>query len=210
MRLRNLILLLLGLGMTANGKADCLGSGDPLIERLSLESMRDPARARALVDQALSQNRASSGDRAIWLRTIRTSALMEAGVASAPDAGDPGTSGAVAAPVRPAQLHLAIQRAASIRDTKQLWEALRALEHAMAALPDRSEAKICAAISIADLYDFSRHPEDGLRLLLGAYQQSRTMGLVRPRAEAAFVLGMVMRRQGDFDQVLAKSLSSLL
>ncbi|MBY8337073.1 diguanylate cyclase [Alteriqipengyuania sp. NZ-12B] len=199
-------LIALACAVCAGQASACVGSADPLIQRLEIEVGRNPLAALDSIAQEIADTDPLDKRRLAELYIVQAKALNMGGLDSAPALKKARSAASKLSERAPANILLQMNAYYDLPDDRAKRKALASLVRSYQSLPDGSSAKTCRAVDLAFNYSFQEKPREAFTFASQAYLNSADDKSSPARAEAASALAYLVSNSHDFDY--AKQLHS--
>lgn len=199
-------LIALACAVCAGQASACVGSADPIIQRLEIEVGRNPLAALDSIAQEIADTDPLDKRRLAELYIVQAKALNMGGLDSAPALKKARSAASKLSERAPANILLQMNAYYDLPDDRAKRKALASLVRSYQSLPDGSSAKTCRAVDLAFNYSFQEKPREAFTFASQAYLNSAADRSSPARAEAASALAYLVSNSHDFDY--AKQLHS--
>lgn len=199
-------LITLACAVSGGQASACVGSADPLIQRLEIEVGRNPLAALDSIAQEIADTDPLDKRRLAELYIVQAKALNMGGLDSAPALKKARSAASKLSERAPANILLQMNAYYDLPDDRAKRKALASLVRSYQSLPDGSSAKTCRAVDLAFNYSFQEKPREAFTFASQAYLNSAADKSSPARAEAASALAYLVSNSHDFDY--AKQLHS--
>lgn len=199
-------LITLACAVSGGQASACVGSADPLIQRLEIEVGRNPLAALDSIAQEIADTDPLDKRRLAELYIVQAKALNMGGLDSAPALKKARSAASKLSERAPANILLQMNAYYDLPDDRAKRKALASLVRGYQSLPDGSSAKTCRAVDLAFNYSFQEKPREAFTFASQAYLNSAADKSSPARAEAASALAYLVSNSHDFDY--AKQLHS--
>jgi len=188
--------------LASPASARCIGSTDPLIQRMELEIGRNPAAAVDSITKTIAVTQPADTRRLAELYLAKSHALYMSGAPSAPYEKAMQKAQEIGGAFGPSDnigMYLRIGEAVGTMKGPEKLQALKSVARDYEALPDGSRARTCRGIDLAFYYDMIEQTRDAMAFATRAYRNSGTDRTSIERAKAASVLAFLVSEGHDFE-----------
>ena len=176
----------------------CIGSSDPVVERMELATGRNPAAAVDLIDKAIANTDPANRRRLAGLYVAKSQALYMSG---SPYEAPLTKARSIAGPFGATDnlgLYLRITEAGKKVDPGEMAKALTSIVPDYEALPDGSPAKTCRGADLAFFNFAIRRTLEAMTFATQAYRNADRDPNSIERAQAASTLAYIVMAGRDF------------
>jgi len=190
----------LAIGLLASpAGARCIGSTDPVVERMELKTGRDPAAAVGLIEKQIAKTDPADSRRLAELYVAKSQALNMSGAPYYPALEKARSVGGRLGPTDNLGLYLRISEAVEKTSGAETAKALQSIAPDVEALPAASSAKTCRAMDLAFYNSMAERPREAMMFAIRAYRNAQDDPNSFERAGAASVLAFLVSDGHDFD-----------
>ena len=185
--------------LASTAGARCIGSTDPVIQRMELETGRNPAAAVALISKEIADTNPANRRRLTELYLAKSQALYMSGASMDPALAKAREIGSGYGPTDNIGMYLRISEAIGKADAAETAKDLQSLAGGLDALPDGSPAKTCRATDFAYYNSAIERSREAMVFAAQAYRNSQDHADSPERAQAASVLALLVSTGHDFE-----------
>ena len=185
--------------LASPASARCIGSTDPVIERLELQTGRDPAAAVGLIKKEIAKTDPANRRRLAELYIAKSQALNMSGAPFYPALEQARSLGGPFGQTDNIGMYLRISDAVETKTGAEAAKALKAIATDFEDLPDGSRAKTCRGTDLAFYNAMLEQPREAMMFATRAYRNAQDAPNSLERAGAASVLAFLVSEGHDFD-----------
>jgi len=185
--------------MPVAASARCIGSTDPLVQRMELETGRDPVAAIGQITEEINDTGPADRRRLAELYMAKSQAVYMSGGLNTPLLDEARKIGGAFGPADNLGLFLRLSNVAAKIEQPGAEKALQSIARDVEALPNGSAAKTCRLTDLAFYTSLLEQQREAMMFATQAYRNAEADRDSFERSQAASILAFLVSGGLDFD-----------